>query len=107
MQRSGDQCPLRDSNYQLMRNFLFAAAYARTKNICTHGAITIAPAATSALLEDQVERFRTEVLLPEHADKIEHTTYDEYVKVLHQIGDGESVELGNFLTERINLFGGV
>lgn len=102
MQRSGDQCPLRDSNYQLMRNFLFAAAYARTKKIRTHGAITIAPTATSALLEDQVERFRTEILLPEHADKIKHTTYDEYVKILYQIGDGDSAELGDFLTKRIN-----
>lgn len=102
MQRDEDQCPLGDFNYQLMRNFLFAAAYARTKNIRTHGTITIAPAATSALLEYQVERFRTKVLLPEHADKIEHTSYDEYVKVLHQIGDGKSAELGSFLTDAIN-----
>lgn len=107
MQRSRDQCPLRDFNYQLMRNFLFAAAYARTNNIRTHGAITIAPAAKSGLLKDQVERFRTKVLLPEHADKIVHTTYDEYVKVLHRIGNRDSAELGDFLTVTINSVGGV
>ena len=29
MQTDAEQCPLRDANYQLMRNFLLAAAYSR------------------------------------------------------------------------------
>ena len=59
MQDIEDACPMRSSNFQLMRNFLFAAAYARKNKISLHGVITIAPAATSTLLKDQVAEFRS------------------------------------------------
>ena len=101
MQESGDVCPLRGSNYQLMRNFLFAATYARKYGLGVHGMITIAPAATSTLLRDQVDEFQNEVLLPEYANLVRHTTYEDYVDVLRSLGDDTSAELAKFLETRI------
>ena len=43
VQENGSACPLRGSNYQLTRNFLFSAAYARRLGIGLHGVVTIAP----------------------------------------------------------------
>lgn len=102
MQSRTESCPFRDSNYQLMRNFLFAAAYARRNDKGLHGVITIAPAATSGLLEEQVARFRSEILLRAHANSIAHTTYEIYGSVLRAAGNRSCVELASFLEERID-----
>ena len=101
MQGSGSVCPMRGSNYQLMRNFLFGATYARKYGLAVHGMITIAPAATSALLREQVDKFQTEVLLPDYANLVRHTTYEDYVDVLRSFGDDTSAELAEFLETRI------
>lgn len=93
---------MRGANYQLMRNFLFAAAYSRRENIPLFGVMTIAPAATSRLLRDQVARFRSRVLLPEYADAIRHATYEEYARLLRTSGNESCSELAGFLEGRID-----
>ena len=98
---SGSACPLRNGNYQLMRNFLFSAVYARRKGIGMHGVVTVAPAATSSLLVEQVEAFRTQILLPEYANRIAHVAYEEYIDALRAAGDPCGEELAGFLEGRI------
>ena len=102
MQASIDHCPLRDGNYQLMRNYLFAAAYARRRNIPLHGVASLAPAATSGLLRKQIARFQRDVLLPAHAASIAHATYEEYASALRGAGDEACRELAYFLEARID-----
>lgn len=101
MQERSEACPLRNSNYQLMRNYLFAATYARTKNIKRHGVMTIAPASKSSLLTDQVAEFRSKILAPEYSDTIGHVTYETYIDLLRTIGDECCAKLASFLEERI------
>ncbi|MCY3821712.1 MAG: hypothetical protein OXH52_20550 [Gammaproteobacteria bacterium] len=102
MQQQGESCPLRSTNYQLMRNYLFAAARSRAEGIPTHGVITIAPTATSQRLRDQVAAFESQVLLPSCAGSIRHTTYEEYARHLRGSGDGSCAELADFLEARIH-----
>ena len=101
IQESSSACPLRGGNYQLMRNFLFSAVYARRLGIGFHGVVTIAPAATSSLLEEQIEVFRTKILLPEYANRIAHVTYEQYTDLLRSTGDPFSAELAEFVERRI------
>jgi hypothetical protein len=63
-QGSGDICPLRGPNYQLMRNFLFAASLAEVEQKSYWGVLTIAPRKFAPKLVDQVNGFRDGVLLP-------------------------------------------
>ena len=100
-QGAGESCPLRGPEYQLMRNFLFAASRSRRTNVPLHGVITIAPAATSDLLREQVAAFRSQVLLPEYTDRIAHTTYEDYARLLRDSGDSSCMELAEFLKGRI------
>lgn len=102
MQQNGESCPMRGANYQLMRNYLLAAAHARCDGIQTHGVITIAPLATSRLLRQQVAAFRSEILLPSHADTIRHGTYEDYADILRGSGDESCAELADFLEQRID-----
>ena len=102
MQARSESCPLRNSNYQLMRNFLFAAACSRKRNIAVHGVITIAPAATSGLLTKQVTGFRSRILLPEYVDSIGHVTYETYTSLLRSFEDESCADLASFLEERID-----
>lgn len=102
MQQHGESCPLRGSDYQLMRNYLFAAARSRTEDIPTHGVVTIAPAAISRRLRDQVAAFRSQILLPSYSGSIQHTTYEKYAHLLRAAGDGSCAELADFLEQRID-----
>lgn len=101
IQESGSACPFRSGNYQLMRNFLFSAAHARRLAIGFHGVVTIAPAATSSLLIEQVEAFRTQILLPEHANRITHATYEQFADALRAADDPCGEELAEFVERRI------
>ena len=102
LQTSTEHCPLRNGNYQLMRNFLFAAAYSRKQRCPLHGVVTIAPAATSGLLADQVAEFQSRILLPEYATAIAHATYETYAGLLRAAGDPSCAQLAGFLGERID-----
>ena len=101
-QSVGEACPLRGPDYQLMRNFLFAAARSRKADIPVHGVVTIAPAANSQLLGEQVAAFRSQVLLPAYAEHIGHTTYEDYCRLLRAFGDSSCIELAAFLDGRID-----
>ena len=102
MQTEAEQCPMRDANYQLMRNFVFAAAYSRRWKLPMHGVITIAPDAVSSRSSEQVDEFRSRILRPEHAVSIAHTTYEKYTALLRRCGGHAGVALAEFLEERID-----
>ncbi|MCY3732931.1 MAG: hypothetical protein OXG42_01495, partial [Chloroflexi bacterium] len=101
IQESGSACPFRSGNYQLMRNFLFGVAYDRRLGIDLHGVVTIAPAATSSRLVEQLEVFQTQILLPEHANRIAHATYQQYADALRAADDPCGEELAEFVERRI------
>ena len=101
IQSKGSACPMRNGNYQLMRNFLFSAVFAHRIGVDMHGVVTIAPAATSSLLTEQIEAFKAQILLPEYANRITHVTYEQYAASLRATGDSCSEELAEFIEQRI------
>lgn len=64
-QADHEKCPFNGPFYQLMRNFLFAAALAQQKKLLPFGVVAIAPARRSAKLEQQLKSFRETVLQPQ------------------------------------------
>ncbi len=101
-QGPGDSCPLRGPNYQLMRNFLFAASLAEKEGKTYFGVLAIAPRRVSAKLANQVDDFRRNVLLPEFQDRITLVDYETYASCLAESGDIECAELATFLEGRIS-----
>ncbi len=98
-QQVGETCPFNGPNFQLMRNFLTAAAHAQKHKLRSFGVIVISPQATSQKLDEQIELFRTEVLLPEFADHIRLVTYEEYIRILEDSNDDDAAKLACFLKE--------
>lgn len=94
-------CILRDGNYQLMRNFLSAAMWARARSRKFFGVLVIAPSAVSAKVRAEVDHFRERVLMAEFRDRVVFTTYETYIGVLNGIGMLDASELALFLTECI------
>ena len=88
-------CPFwRD--YQLMRNYLFAAECARQAEKAYFGVIGMAPSARSKPLASGVERFQDSLLLPANAARIAFVSYESYVDLLAS-GSAEARELAAFL----------
>ncbi len=100
LQHDGDTCPLRLSNYQLMRNFLFAAAYADQLRRPFFAVLAIAPRRMAKAIEEQALQFRDQILLPQFQDRVRTVHYEQYIEILNQSGDG-AAGLGLFLSERI------
>lgn len=100
-QKAGDTCAFRGSNYQLMRNFLFAAAMAERDKKSHFHVLTIGPRRFAPVLAEQVATFRREVLLPEFQDLIAFVDYEEYADLLDAANDPSAAELAEFLRERI------
>jgi hypothetical protein len=100
-QESGQTCPFNGPNYQLMRNFLFAAALAQQQKLTSFGVVVIAPAKKSAKLEREVELFRTIILQPEFGSSIKIVTYERLIEVLRESLDVGAVALATFLSGRI------
>ena len=100
-QKDGESCPLRGSNYQLMRNFLLAAAYAQKNKKKQFGTLVICPRAYSETLASQVKSFREDILLPEYADKVSLLYYDDYMKILRESGDERFLKIAEFLQGRM------
>jgi len=101
-QPSSGVCPLRGGNYQLMRNFLFAAAYAEKYGKQTFGVIVICPAKNDRILTAQLAEFRDHVLLPEHRETIKLLHYEDWTGMLSTNEDHEeSLKLAKFLGDRI------
>jgi hypothetical protein len=102
MQHLGEQCPFSDGNYQLMRNFLFAAAFAEIQHKNRFGVLVICPSSRSNLLIDQVECFKKKILLKSYADRVAICTYETYIDILRQQKSSEAHQLADFLVERIS-----
>jgi hypothetical protein len=100
-QVAGQTCPFNGPHYQLMRNFLFAVALAQQQKLRLFGAVAIVPARKSVKLEQQVEAFRTTVLLPQFASCVRLVTYERLIELLRHTSDVGAVSLAAFLTERI------
>ena len=94
-------CPFRGSSYQLMRNFLFGAAFARQNGQRRFGVMTISPAGNAGRLVEQVEQFRSTVLLPELRESVQAVTYERLIGILDASRDPAAVSLASFLKERI------
>ena len=83
-QNPNQACSLRGPNYQLMRNFLFAAAYAERHRKTFFGVIAIGPRNRSdPLLRSQVVKFSEGMLLPDIA-----TGRVRRIRTLHRIAGG-------------------
>lgn len=100
-QSSGEKCPFDGPNYQLMRNFLFAAAMAQREKLPSFGAVAIAPAKKSGKVEKQVESFRTTILQPEFGSCVRLVTYERLIEFLRDTGEVGAVTLASFLEGRI------
>ncbi len=100
-QADGDECPLRGPNYQLMRNFLFAAALAEREQKSWFGVLAIGPTKSAVGLRQQVANFRETILHPRYADRVMFATYETYIDLLIAAQDESAAELGRFLEERI------
>jgi hypothetical protein len=94
-------CPLRGPNYQLMRNFLFAASLAERDGKSHFGVLTIGPRHFAPKLNRQVELFRNDVLQEVFFDRIAFIDYESYADVLASVGSNKTVGLADFLRERI------
>ena len=100
-QADGETCPFDGPNYQLMRNFLFAAALAQQQKLQSFGLVAIAPARKSGRLERQVESFRTTVLQPPFGSCVQLVTYERLIELLRDTGDVGADALATFLAGRI------
>jgi hypothetical protein len=98
-QINGEECRFRGSNYQLMRNFLFAAVSAQ--NSKTFGVLALVPKATSGQICSQVKRFQSEVLQLSYVDHVAVATYDELTELLSVSKSDRGRRLSSFLVERM------
>lgn len=90
-------CPFRDSNFQLMRNVLFAAS----SGAPAWATLAIVPSRVSAVVQKQAAVFRDQVLLPEYWSHLAVATYEDLVEVLRASRFEQSQRLGEFLAERM------
>ena len=100
-QAEGQTCPFNGPHYQLMRNFLFAAALAQRQKLQSFGVVAIAPARKSGKLEQQVDSFRTTVLQPQFGSCVRLVTYERLIELLRDSGDPGAAALASFLEGRI------
>ena len=98
-QRAGETCPLAMSNYQLMRNFLFAAT--KAGNGQEFGVIATVPEKTAAKVKAQVAAFQADVLSEPYRGRINVGTYDALAALLLESAHQPSVAHGEFLRERM------
>lgn len=101
-QQSGHTCPFRDGHYQLMRNFLLAAALAQVTGMDTFGTIVICPKAAAETLGRQVTSFKTSVLLDKYRDRVQLAFYDDYIDVLKRTGNEKAISVADFLKRRMD-----
>lgn len=100
-QSPGEACPFAGPNYQLMRNFLFAASMAERDGRPSFFLLTIAPRAFADHLTEQLERFRRDILRSEFADCAGFIAYEGLAESLRAQPDQHAQRLGDFLLERI------
>ena len=98
-QREGETCPLAMSNYQLMRNFLFAAT--KVGKGQEFGVVAMVPEKTASKVKAQVAAFQAEVLSEPYRAHINVGTYDALAALLLHSPHQASVAHGQFLRERM------
>lgn len=98
-QRAGETCPLATSNYQLMRNFLFAATKAGAGQ--DFGVVAMVPERTASKVRAQVATFQADVLRETCRARISVGTYDALAALLLQSPHQASIAHGEFLRERM------
>lgn len=97
-QSDGDACPFRESNFQVMRNVLFAAS----SGPAAWAMLAIVPDRVGDLLRQQVRTFRDQVLRPEYGNRLAVASYEELIELLRASAFDESRNLGAYLAERID-----
>lgn len=107
VQNKGEVCSFAGPNFQLMRNFLFAAAAAsvaakkqKTQSV-NFAVLAMVPNLTSANVRQQVDTFRDKVLRDPYRDNINLATYDELTGLLSASHHEQSRALGRFLDNRM------
>lgn len=98
-QREGETCPFVASNYQLMRNFLFAATKAGEAQ--EFGVVAMVPEKTEAKVKTQVAAFQQNVLNEPYRSRINVGTYDTLVAILLRSPHHSTIAHGEFLRERM------
>ena len=93
-------CPFKGAKHQLIRNFLFAAAYAARARKGFFGVLALCPRATSGMIESQLNVFRDEILLPEYRKLVKLAHYEDYIAALYSARDPDAREPGEFLSDR-------
>jgi hypothetical protein len=101
MQSKGQDCPFCESNYQLMRNFLFAATLATKKGKKNFGVLVVCPKACDGTLRGQIEQFRSEILLESYRDHLKLVYYEDMIDLLKNSGNQSAGKLAKFLNDRI------
>ena len=102
MQRQSTACPFKGANYQLMRNFLFAAAYAARMRKGFFGVLALCPRATSDTIESQLDAFRNEILGQNYQTRVQLAHYEDFIAALESVRDPDARELADFLSGRID-----
>lgn len=100
-QAEGETCPLGGPAYQLMRNFLFAAAYAERHGKKQFGVLVICSARKDQLLREQIDQFKNSVLLPEYRDHLAMLHYENWIEILAASALPVARDLAGFLKARI------
>ena len=98
-QHEGETCDFAEANYQLMRNFLFAATTAGKGQ--EFGVIAMVPERTASKVKGQVATFQADILSEPYRARVNVGTYDVLASLLLQSQHRASVAHGEFLSERM------
>ncbi len=101
-QIEGMECPFGGPNYQLMRNFLFAASMSHRLQVENFGVVVMCPERNASKLEKQIESFQSTILRSEFIGQVRLLTYERLIEILRQSGDTSACLLADFLERRIN-----
>ena len=96
-----ERCPFRDSNFQLMRNFLFAAAYAELHRKKYFGVLIVCSKQRDHRLREQLAEFRSEIVLPSYDQQVRLVYYEDWIEILTDSGAQVGRDLAKYLKERI------
>ncbi len=101
-QRPGDECPFRNGNFQLMRNFLYAAMLAHYRGTTEFWVLAMSPERTSGAAREQVTEFQEVVLQARFRERLRFLPYERLVSALRETAYGDALELADFLESRIS-----
>lgn len=97
----GLKCSFRDGHFQLMRNFLFAAASADLEAKEYFGVLVLCSSRCDRKLAGQIATFRAEILQEPFRSRVALVHYERLIELLAASTTTAAQELGTFLRERI------